>query len=92
MRQPTNKPTPACRSYDPEIWYPLSYTSELTSSFVQKAKVICTGCPLRIGCLEFALEFNEVNGIWGGLTPDERRGMRGERGGKDELFAALASA
>lgn len=37
-----------------------------------KAKAICFGCPVRVECLEFALDNGEQYGIWGGLTEDER--------------------
>jgi WhiB family redox-sensing transcriptional regulator len=40
-----------------------------------KAKAICSACPVKIDCLEFALEIREPYGIWGGLTETERRQM-----------------
>jgi WhiB family redox-sensing transcriptional regulator len=84
--------TPACREYDPDIWFPVGYTGEANLSQIMLATLVCASCPLRIGCLEYALSNNEGVGIWGGLTPEERRGMRGVEGGKDELHAALATA
>jgi hypothetical protein len=86
------KPVPACRAHSPEIWFPLGYTAEANLSQIVVAKAICAGCPIRIGCLEFALEVKEEHGIWGGLTPKERRGMRGVEGGRDELLRAMVSA
>jgi WhiB family redox-sensing transcriptional regulator len=86
------KPIPACRAYDPEIWFPLGYSTAANQSQIELAQLVCAGCPLRIGCLEYALENREADGIWGGLTPEERRGMSGVEGGKDELLAAMASA
>lgn len=86
------RPAPACRAYDPELWYPLGYEAAANQAQIELAKSICLTCPLRIGCLEYALEHREADGIWGGLTPDERRGMSGVEGGKDELLAAMASA
>lgn len=38
----------------------------------ERAKVICSTCPVRSDCLDFAIE-NEQQGIWGGTTEDERR-------------------
>ena len=38
-----------------------------------KAKAICSVCPVKDDCLEFAVEIKEPYGIWGGLTETERR-------------------
>jgi WhiB family redox-sensing transcriptional regulator len=52
---------------------------------MNEAKAICWGkydgrpCPLLSQCLEFALVNNERFGVWGGTTPEERRGIRKER-------------
>jgi len=39
----------------------------------QKAKAICSVCPVNPDCLEFALTIREPYGIWGGLTESDRR-------------------
>lgn len=45
-----------------------------TSKNVQAwAKEICNDCPIRITCLTRALEQNETDGVWGGLTAEERK-------------------
>lgn len=36
------------------------------------AKAVCSACPVRRECLEYADLNNETEGIWGGLTPQER--------------------
>ena len=41
------------------------------------AKEICADCPVRQECLDFALSHHEVIGVWGGLSPTERKGLRG---------------
>ena len=38
-----------------------------------KAKAICSACPVKLDCLEFAMVIREPYGIWGGLTETERR-------------------
>ena len=43
---------------------------------VAHGKALCAGCPVRMPCLQFALDNNEPHGIWGGMTPDERDQMR----------------
>lgn len=55
-----------CNQTDPESFYPEKGGS------VKHAKQICQGCEVRSECLEFALANNEVFGVWGGLTVEER--------------------
>jgi uncharacterized protein YerC len=40
-----------------------------------EAKEICGGCPVRAECLHDALDSKATNGIWGGLTYQERRAL-----------------
>ena len=47
---------------------------------VRLAKEICKECPVRLLCLEYALEANERYGIWGGTTHKERKKLRRSRG------------
>ena len=46
---------------------------------VAAAKQICASCAVRQCCLEAGL--SESRGIWGGLTPPERRRLRDEQRG-----------
>lgn len=76
--------TPACSEVDPEIFFP--YEEELPNGRLvavykhqSKAKEICSGCPLVVSCLEYALRNNEA-GIWGGMTENQRRGLRQRTG------------
>ena len=46
---------------------------------MKTARAICERCPVRFECLEYALESNEREGIWGGLAPWERREIRRRR-------------
>ncbi|WP_407662754.1 WhiB family transcriptional regulator [Mycolicibacterium helvum] len=39
----------------------------------QRAKQICWSCPVLEACRRYALNAHEPYGIWGGLTPSERR-------------------
>lgn len=40
------------------------------------AKLLCSACPVRQRCLDYALEHEEF-GVWGGATPEERDHLRG---------------
>jgi WhiB family transcriptional regulator, redox-sensing transcriptional regulator len=59
----------ACRGLDPAIFYP----STEDDVDAEPAKVVCEQCPIRLACLEHALNRREKDGIWGGATEKERR-------------------
>lgn len=40
---------------------------------VRAAKAMCHACPVTADCLRFALENHEDHGVWGALSPEERR-------------------
>lgn len=62
----------ACKSSDPELFFPLA------ASPVQEAqaKAVCATCQVLAECRSYALKAGETDGIWGGLTPEERRRIR----------------
>ena len=43
---------------------------------VAPAKAICAGCPVVDECLSHAIAHRETRGVWGGLTPIERKRLR----------------
>jgi WhiB family redox-sensing transcriptional regulator len=45
------------------------------------AKALCAECPIRLECLEYALAADEEYGVWGGLSPVERRQLKQQRKG-----------
>jgi hypothetical protein len=62
----------------------------------EEAKRICSACLVRAECLRYALELGIRDGVWGGLSPQERAGQqetplerlrRGTEGGAAELTA-----
>lgn len=59
----------ACRGRDPALWFPLSPGARE----VRIAKAFCSSCPVRPRCLHEALRRGDLQGIWGGLTTEERR-------------------
>lgn len=44
-----------------------------TSQFYEEARTLCEACPVREECVLHALAEKERFGMWGGLTPIERR-------------------
>lgn len=47
-----------------------------TKADAVEAKALCAACPIRAACAEHAIRHGETDGIWGGLTPAERRTRR----------------
>lgn len=43
---------------------------------VKVARDICAECPVRMLCLEYAIEAREPFGVWGGMTAKERDELR----------------
>ncbi len=61
-----------CQSW-PDLFFPeMGGTSE-------PAKKLCQGCPVKLQCLEYALNANETIGVWGGLSVLERKRLKRAR-------------
>lgn len=69
----------ACRSVDPEVFFPAAAAGAEFEAQVSVAKAVCAGCPVRQACLSWALSALP-EGIAGGMTEDERRTERARRG------------
>jgi WhiB family redox-sensing transcriptional regulator len=65
----------ACRGEDPDLFFPIGHSAEFAPE-IEKAKQICKGCPVRIACLQDALDVPHKHGIWGGTDEWERAVMR----------------
>jgi WhiB family transcriptional regulator, redox-sensing transcriptional regulator len=65
----------SCRGPESQLFFPPSLPERREEREVReaRAKRICTECPVREECLEFAIRVREPHGIWGGLTEAERR-------------------
>lgn len=59
-----------CAQADPDAFFPDSGGS------TRNAKKVCRMCDVRAECLQYALHHNIRDGIWGGLSEQERRVMR----------------
>jgi len=62
----------ACRGADSHVFFP---TSEDVGA-INAAKEMCAACPVQETCLSYAVETNQTEGIWGGLTARQRRRIR----------------
>ena len=64
-----------CTAYDTAAMYPEFDDYE----GIKAAKRLCLGCPILKDCAEWAIAKNETFGIWGGMTPYERKIERRQR-------------
>jgi WhiB family redox-sensing transcriptional regulator len=64
-----------CRDSDPDLFFPTRGGPDVTAY----AKAVCATCPVRTECLEYAVVHEERYGVWGGLSPKERRPLVRER-------------
>ena len=66
----------ACAGDNPNLFFPEPGDS---SAVIKAAKRVCALCPVRVECLEYALQYDGMPGIWGGKTQRERRKLFAER-------------
>jgi WhiB family transcriptional regulator, redox-sensing transcriptional regulator len=59
-----------CTEVGPDPFFPDPYTQP------RDAKRVCARCPVQAPCLEYALETNQPDGVWGGTTPADRRRLK----------------
>ncbi len=65
-RRPLWTDLAACRGVGVDIFF-----SERAAD-IADAKAYCDRCEVRFLCAEYATAQNDLHGVWGGLTPDER--------------------
>lgn len=72
----------ACRDHPTGLFYPSSSASRAdrrrngTTAAEARAVAICRTCLVRVECAAYAIETNEVWGVWGGLTELQRHQLR----------------
>lgn len=54
----------ACRGMGPDLFFP----DPRDGATSVEAKKVCAGCPVRVQCLDYAVEHLEDHGVWGGMT------------------------
>jgi WhiB family redox-sensing transcriptional regulator len=65
----------ACRDSDPDLFFPIASSGPALQQ-IAEAKAVCARCPVRVGCLSYALETGQDAGVWGGASAEERRKIR----------------
>jgi WhiB family transcriptional regulator, redox-sensing transcriptional regulator len=56
-----------CQRHDPELWF-----AEAPAD-LERAKALCSACPIRLTCLTAAVDRQEYAGVWGGQIFDRGR-------------------
>jgi WhiB family transcriptional regulator, redox-sensing transcriptional regulator len=56
-----------CRDLPPAVFFPSDGVG------VEVARRYCAECPVKMQCLEYALEHGIDHGVWGGASERERR-------------------
>ncbi len=70
--------TQACANADPDMFFPprQAYID------AEPAIRVCRRCPLRPKCGLWAINTRQEIGVWGGMTPRQRRAVVAKNGGK----------
>ena len=68
----------ACRGPHTSWFFPPSHFERKDDKEAResRAKAICSTCPVKRPCLDYALRIREPHGIWGGLNEVERRALQ----------------
>lgn len=71
MGKVRGEPTCASADVDPDVWI----SDRGMDQAPEYIKELCRGCPMNVGCFEFAIS-HDVQGIWSGTTTKQRRAYR----------------
>jgi WhiB family redox-sensing transcriptional regulator len=81
----------ACKGMDTVIFFPTRDLPKLNTAKVNAAKAICSACTVRNDCLEYSrtLPWQQGReGIWGGMTEQERHPRRRHPKDRSHTYAA----
>lgn len=74
-----------CRRIDPDALF-------VQGAAQNRAKLFCSGCPVRAECLADALDNRVEFGVWGGMTERERRSLLRKHSGVTRWAPLLEKA
>jgi len=80
-----------CKDTDPELFFPVGTTGQALLQ-IDRAKEVCGECPVKVRCLDFAIETNQDSGIWGGTSEEERRNIRRQIAARKRALAVARTA
>jgi WhiB family redox-sensing transcriptional regulator len=84
----------ACIGYPTDWWFPERHAKGERARDFLVAKEICRECHAKVDCLEYAISAQEMHGIWGGMSLEERERIIRQRkqNGTLKLFTKIAIA
>lgn len=65
-----------CKGVNTDVFFPSApqrVPAKVRERAEADAKQVCRACEVRAECLEYARRTEQTHGIWGGLSPRERR-------------------
>jgi len=65
----------ACLDENPELFFPTG-NSDPAFHQIEEAKGVCRRCEVVDTCLRWAMEFRQDDGVWGGLSVEERHSAK----------------
>lgn len=65
----------ACRTEDADLFFPIGKNGPAALQLI-RAKQVCAGCAVREECLRWAISLGVDQGVWGGLSEEERRALK----------------
>lgn len=71
----------ACLNESPELFFPIGTKGPAALQLIQ-AKQVCAACDVHNDCLQWALDLNVDEGVWGGLSEDERTALKRRSAGQ----------
>lgn len=81
---PVFKEYAACADYPADLWFPQEVAGGSKkwsrTPDAMNARSICKTCPARDECLNYALAYDGLAGIWGGMDYQERRDVQKKLG------------
>lgn len=59
--------------FSPNDFVPSEMTAAESTALMNRAKDACAPCPVKQQCLDYAIEEGHVYGVFGGMTPRQRK-------------------
>lgn len=83
----------ACRGVDTQVFFsPEAERGSRRLARERVAKAVCSTCPVLNTCRDHAIRAAEPFGVWGGLTPDERRAAADSTSAEYHVLATTSSS
>jgi WhiB family redox-sensing transcriptional regulator len=70
LHRPEWQADAACSGAGPSPWFPGR------GEDLEPGRRLCRPCPVRLDCLEYALAQDDVTGVWGGTSRQQRDAAR----------------